>query len=161
MKIEFSVSLSSSRQLASTFVDSWRSLALDKSKSKCFQRRTASLTSDECATAIEEKANLVCTDLLRNSKMKNCLKMFREDILMKNCITDFCFCKNKLNPTECICNGITALVRDCRSHGIALPHDGWRDWQLCRELEPKNRCVIQHFLCMLFTTCLYVCAEER
>lgn len=137
----FSSLLCCSHQLASTFVDSWRVLELDKSKTKCFARK-ASLTSDECETSIEEKANLVCTDLLKNPKMKNCLTRYREDILLKNCISDFCFCKNKLDPTECICNGITALVRDCRSHGIKPPHDGWRDWQICR----KSNVVVHFYL---------------
>lgn len=117
--------------MASTFVDSWRAFEMDKNKAKCIPR-ASSLTSLECETSIEEKANLLCTDLLANPKMKNCFKMFREEILMKNCISDFCYCKNQLDPVECICNGITAMAKDCRFRGIRL-EDGWRDWQICRE----------------------------
>jgi hypothetical protein len=118
--------------MASTFVDSWRALNLDKSKEKCISR-SQPITSLACETSVEEKANLVCVDLLKNPKMKNCLKMFNEDILMKNCISDYCNCKNSYERTECICNGISVLAKDCRFRGVTLD-DGWRDWQICRKL---------------------------
>lgn len=117
--------------MPSTFVDSWRVLATDKDKEKCIQR-SQPITSMACETSVEEKANMVCTDLLRNPKMKNCLKMFNEDILMKNCISDYCNCKNSYERTECICNGISVLAKDCRFRGVMLDN-GWRDWQICRK----------------------------
>lgn len=86
----------------------------------------------ECETSVSERANFLCTDLLSNGKLKNCLKMFREDILMKNCISDFCSCKSH-DPVECICSGLNAIAKDCSFRGIML-EDGWRDWQICREL---------------------------
>lgn len=117
--------------MASTFVDSWRALNMDKNKEMCIPR-SQPITSAACETSIEEKANLVCTDLMKNPKMKNCMKMFNEDILMKNCISDYCFCKNAYERTECICDGIAVIARDCRFRGAMLD-DGWRDWQICRK----------------------------
>lgn len=105
---------------------------MDKSKEKCIPR-SQQITMAACETSIEEKANLVCTDLLKNPKMKNCLKMFNGDILMKNCISDYCICKNTYERTECICSGISALAKDCRFRGVML-EDGWRDWQICRKI---------------------------
>jgi hypothetical protein len=122
-------------QMASTFVDSWRAPNMDKSKDKCIVR-SQPITSIACETSIEEKANLVCTDLLKNAKMKNCLKMFNEDILMTNCISDYCNCKNIYERTECICTGISVLAEDCRFRGVAL-ENGWRDWQICRKKKEK------------------------
>lgn len=121
----------SSRQMASTFVDSWRAFNMDKNKEKCIPQ-SQPITSIACETSIEEKANLICVDLLKNPKMKNCLKMFNEDILMKNCISDYCTCNNAYDRTECICNGFSVLAKDCRFRGAML-EDGWRDWQICRK----------------------------
>jgi hypothetical protein len=118
-------------QMASTFVDSWRALNMDKNKEKCIPR-SQPITALQCETSVEEKANFMCTDLIKNPKMKNCFKMLHEDILMKNCISDFCNCKNSYERTECICNGIEALAKDCRFRGVQL-EDGWRDWQICRK----------------------------
>jgi hypothetical protein len=123
--------LSALIQMPATFVDSWRALNMDKSKEKCIPR-SQKLAVTECETAVEEKANLVCTDLLKNPKMDNCFKMFNMDVLMKNCISDYCECKNTYERTECICNGIAVLAKDCRFRGVML-EDGWRDWQICRE----------------------------
>lgn len=58
--------------------------------------------------------------------------MFDEDILMKNCISDYCSCKNTYERTECTCDGVSALAKDCRFRGVMLD-DGWRDWQICRK----------------------------
>jgi len=104
---------------------------MDKNKEQCAARPMKLVTS-ACETAIEEKANLVCTDLLKNPKMKNCLKMFNEENLMKNCISDYCDCKNEYERTQCICNGIAVLAKDCRFRGVML-EDEWRDWQICRK----------------------------
>lgn len=118
--------------MPSTFVDSWRTLNLDKNKEKCIPRSQPLTGGKQCETAVEEKANLVCTDLLKNPRMKNCLSMFNGDVLMASCISDYCDCKNTYERTECICNGISALAKDCRFRGILL-EDGWRDWQICRK----------------------------
>lgn len=104
---------------------------MDKNKEKCIQR-SQPLTSDKCETSIEEKADLVCTDLYKNPKMRNCLKMFNEDVLMKNCVSDYCNCRNSYERTECVCSGISALAKDCSFRGVML-EDGWRDWQICRK----------------------------
>lgn len=118
--------------MPATFVDSWRALNMDKSKEKCIPRSQKISAASTCDTAVEEKANLVCTDLLKNPRMDNCFKMFNMDVLMKNCISDYCECKNTYERTECICSGITVLAKDCRFRGIML-EDGWRDWQICRK----------------------------
>lgn len=134
--------------MASTFVDSWRALDVDKSKEKCTPR-SQPITSIACETSIEEKANLICTDLLKNPKMKNCLKMFNEEILMKNCISDYCNCGNAYDRTECICNGISVLAKDCRFRGAMLD-DGWRDWQICRKIFNKTFSLSHFPLCNFF-----------
>lgn len=118
---------------------------MDKIPAKCI-RRSQKVTKSACDTSAEEKANLVCTDLYRNSKMTNCLKFFNMDVLMKNCIDDYCGCKNTYERTECICNGLGALVKDCRFRGVTL-EDGWRDWQICRKIFNKN---FLHFSFPLF-----------
>lgn len=119
--------------MPSTFVDSWRALNMDVNKEKCIPRaQPITLGGKKCETAVEEKANLVCTDLLSNPKMKNCLSKFNQDALMANCISDYCDCKNTYERTECICSGLSALAKDCRFRGIAL-EDGWRDWRICRK----------------------------
>lgn len=123
---------------------------MDKNKQKCISR-SQPITSLECETSVEEKANLVCTDLLKNPKMKNCLKMFNEDILMKNCISDYCNCKNSYERTECICNGISVLAKDCRFRGVML-EDGWRDWQICRKLLFNGKIIFYNFSLGLFLT---------
>lgn len=117
--------------MAPTFVDSWRAPSLDKNKDKCIAR-SQPITAIRCETSVEEKANMVCTDLLKNPKMKNCLKMFNEDILMKTCVSDYCNCKNTYERTECTCDGIAVLAKDCQFRGVML-EDGWRDWQICRK----------------------------
>lgn len=118
--------------MPATFVDSWRAVNMDNNKEKCIPRSLPIKSGKICETAVEEKANLVCVDLLKNPKMKNCLSMFNEKALMENCISDYCECKNTYERTECICNGITALAKDCRFKGVLL-EDGWRDWQICRK----------------------------
>lgn len=66
--------------------------------------------------------------------MENCLKMYNEKQLMETCISDYCDCKNTYERTQCICNGFSALAKDCQFNNIMLP-DGWRDWQICRKLK--------------------------
>lgn len=117
--------------MPATFVDSWRALNMDKNQEKCIPRSQKIESQPACETSVEESANLICTDLLKNPKMDNCLKMFNKDVLMKNCISDYCDCKNINRRTECICNGLDVLAKDCRFRGIMLDN-GWRDWQICR-----------------------------
>lgn len=119
--------------MPATFVDSWRASNMDVNKEKCIPRSQSYTTvgGKKCETAVEEKANLVCVDLLKNPRMNNCFAMFNRDVLMKNCISDYCECTNTYERTECICNGIAALAKDCHFRGIMLD-DGWRDWQICR-----------------------------
>lgn len=118
--------------MPTTFVDSWRALALDKNKEQCIPRLQKMETQTACETSVDEKANLICTDLLKNPKMANCFKNFNKDVLMKNCISDYCDCKNTWKRTECSCNGISVLAKDCRFRGIML-NDNWRDHQICRK----------------------------
>ncbi|KAL7040824.1 hypothetical protein ACKWTF_000531 [Chironomus riparius] len=117
-------------KMPSTFVDSWRALSMDKSKEQCIPRLQKMETQTACETSVDEKANLICTDLLKNPRMTNCFKNFNKDVLMKNCISDYCDCKNTLRRTECSCNGISVLAKDCRFRGIML-NDSWRDHQIC------------------------------
>lgn len=69
--------------------------------------------------------------------MENCLKIYNEKQLMETCISDYCDCKNTYERTQCICNGFSALARDCQFNGIMLA-DGWRDWQICRKLQQNS-----------------------
>lgn len=118
--------------MPATFVDSWRTLNMDINKEKCIPRSLPITNAKNCETAVEEKANLVCVDLLKNPKMSNCLSLFNQNALMSSCISDYCQCKNTYERTECICSGITALAKDCRFRGVKLLDD-WRDWQICRK----------------------------
>lgn len=117
------------QKLPSTFVESWRMPSLDKPSQNC-EMQKADLLSSECEPSIEEKANMVCTDLIKNPKLKTCIKMFNEEVLMKNCISDYCFCNDQYDRTSCICSGISVIAKECQFKGVVLPKD-WRDFQIC------------------------------
>lgn len=134
--------------MASTFVDSWRTPNMDKNKEKCIAR-SQPITSIACETSVEQKANFVCTDLVKNPKMTNCMKMFNQDILINTCIEDYCNCKNTYERTECACAGVSALAKDCRFRGVML-EDGWRDWEICRKNSVENFCT---FFFLNFSSC--------
>jgi von Willebrand factor len=117
------------QKLPSTFVDSWRMPAFDKPNQNC-ELQKADLLSSECEPSIEEKANMVCTDLIKNKKLEACIGMFDEDSLIDNCISDYCYCKNTYERTACVCSGISMITKDCAFRGVKLPTD-WRDFQIC------------------------------
>lgn len=150
----------------STFVDTWKMPSLDKDKSKC-QLEKQDLLSIECEPSIEEKANMICTDLIKNAKLKSCIKLFNEDVLMKNCISDYCYCKDVYEKTSCVCNGIDCecddsykrtgcicsgidvIVKDCLFRGVQLPAD-WRDFQICRTYFPFIHLIYKILIQLIF-----------
>lgn len=77
---------------------------------------------------------MVCADLLNNQKLANCLKKLNKETLLKNCKSDYCDCINKEQRAKCSCKGIAAVVKDCQFQGVML-ENGWRDWEICRELQ--------------------------
>ena len=119
--------------MQSTFVESWKVLALDKDKQKCSRQPKSEDLLAKCETSVEEKADMVCADLLSNAKLANCLKMFNKETLLKNCKSDYCDCPNKEARAKCSCKGLAVVAKDCQFQGIMLDN-GWRDWEICRWL---------------------------
>lgn len=62
--------------MTSTFVDSWKTPAVDVNPEKCIMdEKSSGIMELECTEEIKTKALQVCEKLIKNSKFGNCLKV--------------------------------------------------------------------------------------
>lgn len=136
-------------KLPSTFVASWRTPNLDSDPS-CSMERKDDLQAASCNATVTAKAAVVCKKLLNNVVFENCIKNFDKDSLLVSCMSDYCFCNDKVNPQKCSCSGISMLAKDCIFQGVVM-QQGWRDLEICRKLfvvvKTKNVNFNKHLFC--------------
>lgn len=124
-------------KMASTFVDAWKTPALDEDVDKCVMDDKANADESamelQCSDKMQTDAQSICTKLIENPKFGNCLKEYSKDALLKNCISDYCYCSDSTNPTKCACEGLSVFAKDCQFRGVILDN-GWRDMELCRKI---------------------------
>lgn len=119
--------------LPRTFVDSWKAPTVDVDASKCIMQDDEDYNEQKCDPQKLEKAKTTCKKLVNNKKFAACNSKFNSEMLMRSCLSDYCFCYDKKQPRECACNGMNVLAKDCAATLGVIFENGWRDTEICRK----------------------------
>nr|XP_014086275.2 hemocytin [Bactrocera oleae] len=112
-----------------SFTDSWR---VEDSSDLCVMENSRELEfgSETCEATKRAKAINICTRLLSNDKLEDCIKGINFEALLRACVDDYCNCANRERPESCNCDGVSMLAKECAFKGIKLEH-GWRNLEIC------------------------------
>lgn len=121
-------------QSPKNFVDSWKAFIHDTDENRCRMLDEPDWDEQKCPPKIMNLAKETCGKLLNNMKLQGCTKKFNFEMVMRSCLSDYCFCHNKREPQICSCKGISMLAKVCEAtHEVNFGAEGWRDTTICRK----------------------------